>query len=351
MDEHRRKTLKWSLAATLMTLAPGAASHCRAAAPDEAFSSVNIIIPRTYVPPITGSQGDKYKYSLVRATLDYIEEHYSRRNLPVWNRPLDRVDIEKRLYNIIYWISEGISEHRKVYPVDPAWIIAQIMAESFFYEFAASYALAVGVCQFVPATARRYDMICAGDRPEHHKPPYKLTEMAGKVDEYYQLRDKKNQARRAYSNGKSTQAHLIEALEALVNGGRKSDAQHLLEWMKLEDEYREQYRQASKDYRRYLAANFEGRNIFNRKDVEFLRTFDERATYRKPVKSMVLMMAQGLKARNGNIIAATAAYNAGLNRTQDSGPYSAYGKLPDFEQTVTYVSHIFINHHEILKRM
>ena len=65
------------------------------------------------------------------------------------------------------------------------------------------------------------------------------------------------------------------------------------------------------------------------------------------------MMAENLRSRSGNILAATAGYNAGLGNTDyaKAGIYEPYGRIPNFAETVDYVSKILVNHHEIARRM
>ena len=63
-------------------------------------------------------------------------------------------------------------------------------------------------------------------------------------------------------------------------------------------------------------------------------------------------LAENLRARGGNLLAATAAYNAGLSRTYTSrSGYEPYGQMPPFRETVAYLSRIVVNHHEIARRM
>ena len=66
---------------------------------------------------------------------------------------------------------------------------------------------------------------------------------------------------------------------------------------------------------------------------------------------MIKMLANALVSRNGNILAATIAYNAGLSSTRDGGMYARYGKIPSIRESTTYLSHVLINHHEMVSRL
>jgi hypothetical protein len=113
-----------------------------------------------------------------------------------------------------------------------------------------------------------------------------------------------------------------------------------------------QYAQARDNCRLYLEENFRGRSIFEPADAAFFERFDQRVLYAHSINAMVRMMAEHLRARRGNILAAAAGYNAGLGNTEaKSGVYALYGRMPSFGETVDYVSKIVVNHHEISRRM
>lgn len=366
MNQSKRDAVKALVAAAILAACPasGLAADRKAAKPaspgkggptwppvlpDHPYRTpINVIVPPVYSPPTLEEGYDK---PLAAAVHDFIRTGYAGRNLPLWDRPLEEIDLPRRLEHISRLVIQACRDHAAVHPVDPAWIMAQIMAESFFYEFAVSSAFAVGICQFIPETARSFGMVTAGDRPEHGAPPYVYAHLVGRQAEFYELRGRKKEASRLALGGKSRDDHLREALEALAGGGRKDDARAVLDGLTELDRLDEAMRLARNDFKTYLAANLQNRIIFNEADVAFLRGFDERATWAKPIGAMVLMMARALKARNGNIIAAAAGYNAGLGNTQAAGVYEPYGCLPSFQETVGYVSRIFVNHYEIVRRL
>jgi soluble lytic murein transglycosylase-like protein len=387
MDVMRRKTLMAAVSAALLPLAPallglpaalaqeprapaaagaapdpdpgalsGPAQDSLAAAHRELFgkgSPIRVIYSRSASFPLEGEAGKDYVLRLARATHAFVADNYAGRRLPEWGKPFEAVDLERRIANIAYWAVDGARRAVEVYPVDPAWVMGQIMAESFFYEFSVSPAFAVGVCQFIAPTARDYGMITAGDLPEHARPPYKKPELAGQVLLYYSTRDRwKQLVRSRKDNFPGEDEMLLVALRTLVAGGKMARAKDYLAALDREGELSRQVKDARAKFKDYIVSNLEGRDIFKQEDVDYLRRFDERATYSKPIRAMALMLARHLKARNGNILAAAAGYNAGLGATaEDSRVYGPYGRIPNFEETVAYVSRLFVNHHEILRRM
>lgn len=350
MNMDRRNAVKAAVGAALLPLFMG--READAAEPVLIKTPVNVVVPRGYVPPVNGRAAKNYQWRLARAVLDYAQDHYSGRNIPVWRTRLENVDLEKRVVNIVYWIMRGCAENVDIHPVDPAWVAAQIMAESFFYEFAVSWALAVGVCQFIAPTARGYGMLTAGDKPEHGAPPYDMHEKADQIARYYDIRGQWKQARRARRMLGEKDEMLKKSLQAAARGEPLPEAAAYIKASDRIDSLDAEVKDARAKSREYLRANFEGRSIFDPQDLEFLIGFDERVTYNKPVRSMCRMLAEHLAARNGNIIAAAAGYHAGLGSTRDPNRiYAPYGRLPAYESTVGYISHVFINHHEIVKRI
>lgn len=291
---------------------------------------------------------------LTRAVLETLDANFGSLPLQFWNQPFSRIDFEKRLTNIVHWVDRSVREHRDLHPVDPLWVMAQIMAESLFYEFALSPALAAGICQFMPSTATRdYNMIIAGSLPEHRLPPYRLLEHADALDRYNQAIRERGQ----YEKESRGDLHfgLESALETLASqGGRdaaeKAEAQ--LKRMENLETHREQIRSARKDYVAYIETNITElgkRDLFG--NTTFFQRFDERFTYHKPINAMVHMLANSLRVRNGNMLAAAAAYNAGLSRTfTREALYTRYGVLPNFSETSTYLGRILANYEEIAQR-
>lgn len=313
---------------------------------------INMIIPKSYIPPSSATHKE-FRNKLKKAILDFLEANYTGSNLPVWRRRFETIDLEKRVDNIIYWLLQAVQMHKSEYPVDPVWIMAQMMKESYFYEFAISNALAVGICQFVQRTAESYDMLCAGRRPEHHQAPYRKANLAGKLAESDEWRQKRREYRRNNRPAKRFgQTELMEIIERGESALHRDDVIKYLTYQRESEAMAEKRREARRAFREYLEANVEGRSIFDKKDLDFFLGFDERFTYKKPVRGMVEMMAWALKNRSGNILAASIAYNAGLSSTRVSdGVYRHYGKIPAIEESTQYISQVLVNHYEISKRL
>ncbi len=328
-------------------------SSARAAGPSRDLTGqARIILPAHCELPFSPSSRSSFEYRLARAVLGFIEDNYSGRQLPIWRKRPDEIDLEKRVVNIVYWVVRGVESNQATYSVDPIWIMAQIMTESFFYEFAVSWAFAVGICQFIPSTAAHHGMTTANtsglNRARTQKP-----ELAGELDRFTGLYKKRKRVLRQHrSLFQSRDQVLRRALEAASSGKRMAQAGKYLEALDEEKRLLQASGEARDNYRSYLRANFQGRSIFNRKDLQFLSAFDERVLYAKPISAMTSIMARHLKARNGNILAATAGYNAGLGRTRyRSRIYYRYGRIPAIEETVNYVSRILIKHHELIQRL
>ncbi len=351
MNLSRRKAMAGIAAAALSPLFLGPKYEAEAAKAAQG-SPISIIISRDWDPLAGVGPEQRYIASMTKAVLSYIKDAHGRSKLPIWGRPASEIDLNKRVANIAYWTLKAVRAHRAVYPVDPVWVLAQIMSESFYYEYAISGAFAVGVCQFIPPTARSFGMLCAGDKPEHAGTGYKDTNMMGRYLDYVKVRSELKALRRANRHfDRNHRDRALSLLEALVNNKELADAPEHLAYLTKAAQLQEEMNQARRDFRAYLKANFKGKSIFNTTDLRYLRGFDERVTYRKPVDSMVLMLARGLRARKGNILASAAGFHAGLSNTRDKGAYGDYGRIPSFESTVNYISRVLVNHHEIRQRM
>ncbi|MGH1364293.1 MAG: transglycosylase SLT domain-containing protein [Calditrichia bacterium] len=351
MASDRRSFLKGLGSAALLSLAYAPHVAAQYIPPSAGHTPVNVMIPRDYRLP-SGSELENYKFRLTRATLDLLEKHYSSKPIPVWDKTFSQIDLEKRLTNIVYWLVKGIENHQSIYPLDPAWAISMIMKESYFYEFAISRALAVGICQFVQPTALSYNMLCAGQDDAHKRAPYKELKFASESNRYYELRTQRRSYRRKYRpKNRYTIEQALEVISGNVTDDQRQKAKTQLTYEKRYNKFSDDMRQAQANYRTYLLANVEGRDIFNRKDIRFLVGFEERFTYKKPLDSMAKMLASSLRARSGNILAAAIGYNAGLSSTKAVGRYKPFGRIPAIEQSTTYLSHILVNHHDIISRM
>lgn len=292
------------------------------------------------------------RFRLTHAVLDTLQAHYGSMTLQFWEQPFEAIDFEKRITNIVYWVDQAIREHATLHPLDPAWVMSQIMAESLFCEFAISSSLAAGICQFMPSTATRdYSMVIAGSVPAHHRPPYVKPELAGALDKYNALIRERSTYRKESKD--QVNFDLDTALAWLAEGkfGMK-EAQEQINRNQQIDAINTEIRKARADYLAFIEANITQlgkRDIFA--NTDFFVGFDERLTYRKPISAMVHMLANALRVRNGNILSAAAAYNAGLSRTwTNEALYTRYGTLPNFAETSTYLSRIVANYEEIANR-
>jgi len=147
MGYNRRFFLKGMGSGALLALIdPGSLLANQRGAYNIDKSQITVIIPEDYAPLGNYSAKD-FQYRLTRAILDVLQNNFSNQAMPVWGKYFHEVDLEKRVTNIIYWVLEAVQESRRIYPVDPVWILAQIMKESYYYEFAVSRSLAVGICQ------------------------------------------------------------------------------------------------------------------------------------------------------------------------------------------------------------
>lgn len=317
-------------------------------AQDQQSHNLNFLIDRKHSFVLSNNERGRLEH----AVLNFLETHYAGMSLQVWGMPYEQIDFSKRLKNIIFWINKAVKHHESLYPVDPIWVLSQIKAESLFCEFALSPALAAGICQLMPYTARAgHQMIVAGDLPEHHMAPYKKPELANALIHYNTL----VKQRRAFikKNRSANYFDLNTALDYLKTGKKATqEAQKQLDYMAELAVMDSQIKEAREQYVDYIETNIRElgkQDLFGQTD--FFLKFDERFTYRKPIFAMVKMLANALRVRNGNVLAAAAAYNAGLSRTWTSQPvYTDYGLIPAYDETSLYVSKVVANYEEIAKR-
>jgi hypothetical protein len=348
VNTERRTLLKASLAPLLLAFLGREAE----AAPLSETTAIRVIQTRDPARTLELVQAPGFARSLAQATLAFVIENYATGNLPVWKKPLGQVDLHARIPQIATHVIQGVIRHAAIYPVDPCWIMAQMMAESFFHEFAVSSALAVGPCQFMAPTARGYGMICAdahgmpsgSTRRPDLEPEFKLAEAA---------REQSRALRREQPDLFNNPSKLLRTvLNAQASGTPLPSAGTLALALDRMDLVQAQYAQARDNCRMYLEENFRGRSIFDSADAAFFERFDQRVLYAHSIGAMVRMMAEHMRARRGNILAAAAGYNSGLGNTEaKSGVYALYGRIPSFGETVDYVSKIVVNHHEISRRM
>jgi hypothetical protein len=347
---NRRGVIKAALAPLLLPLLHGGEAL---AAPVSEVSEIRIIQTKDPFRTLERVSAPGYAHSLAQSVLSFIIEGYPKGNLPVWKKPLSEVDLHSRIPRICEHVVQGVLRHAAIHPVDPCWIMGQMMAESFFCEFAVSAALAVGPCQFMAATARGYGMVCA-DSHEQPEGFARRPDLERDFERMSEERERMRALRREHSDLFNNPAKVLRDLLNAQAAGRplKSAGSYTLALDTMEL-LRTRYVQARDNCRLYLEENFQDRSIFDPADASFLEKFDQRVLYPYCVDAMVRMMAENLRARSGNILAATAGYNAGLGNTAYSGSdvYEPYGRIPNISETVTYVSRILINHHEISRRM
>ncbi|MEJ2247402.1 MAG: hypothetical protein P8Y80_15205 [Acidobacteriota bacterium] len=323
---------------------------CTATAQPEQLPKLQFLVPADYRPP--SSDDVAYHRRLVRATLQYIEYFADGENIAQWNKPFARIDFEKRLDHMVPVLTQALATVAK-HPMDPAWLLAQIFKESRFYEFAVSSSLAFGPCQFVMSTANHYGLGCAGNRattvPESGiREQAELVEL---VDRYEEAQRLLREFRR--SNSRFQRIQVADVFERLLAGdpGVQALAEEYLEFEKQEESLRLNVREARTRYVESVLDGVRDRDIFNPLDLQFLEAFDQRFTYRS-LTAMVAYMGEELAKFNGNIVAATASYNAGRSAAMDrKHPFLRYGRIPGNEETSLYVSRIMNSFSEISLRM
>jgi hypothetical protein len=349
MNIPRRSLLKAALAPLLLPLLT---SEAQASVPLSDISEIRIIQTKDPARILERVAAPGFAHSMAQSTLTFIIESYPKGNLPVWKKPLSEIDLHSRIPEICSHVVRGVLNHASIYPVDPCWIMGQMMAESFFYEFAVSSALAVGPCQFIAPTARGYGLVCA----DEHGQPTGFARREDLEPEFKQAgiyRTQMRALRKEHPDLFGSPAKLLRTvLNAQAAGKPVSAAGTYTLALDRMDLLQAKYDTARDNCRLYLSENFKDRSIFSPQDTAFFEKFDQRVLYPYAINAMVKMMAENLRARSGNILAATAGYNAGLGNTDSkSGVYSSYGRIPNFSETVEYVSRILVNHHEITRRI
>ncbi len=377
MNEERRTLLKASLVPLLLSVCPGlgcsgSQSSSRIASdyrtetvlyPDGSTgtftrggatarnargeSGIRIIQPRDPSALLQRITRNGYADALANAAFLHVRDNYSKvKSVPIWKKPLSQIDLAPRLKLIARAAIRGAVDSASIWPVDPVWIMGQIMTESFYDEFAISPSLAVGCCQFIAGTGRQYGLVCADPRT--------LAQVASSdIAAADQLREALSNHRKRYADLFGKPSTVLRAmLSDYVAGKPLTQAGSYLQAYRDLESLQARYKEARNKAFARLQENFRNRSIFNPSDVAFLERFDQRALPSYCVPAMFKMMANLLRDRNGNILAATAGYNAGPGRTKfDFGVYLRYGRIPDIGETVTYVSRTVINHCEIERRM
>lgn len=319
---------------------------------EEYTSNISIIRPKVSRSFITNKSLDEYYSRLQKAVLDFIHDHYSDKTMPVWKKPPQDVDLERRISDIAYWVLHSVRKYADIYYVDPAWMMALIMEESFFYEYALSSTFAAGICQFTMNTADSFGMV-SPDSTRVPESRLSQPEKAGALDRMRQLQQKRNALVAANKKLFHSKDELLkEILDRQARGESYPGAESMLNALQEKGALDESVQSARNEYMEFLRSNYEGKSIFEQNDLDFLVQFDERVTHEKPIDAMVKMFARYMRSRNGNVLVATAGYNAGLSRTYyPYAVYEPYGRIPNYEETVSYVSKIVVNHHEIVQRL
>jgi hypothetical protein len=323
---------------------------CTAKTQSGPVPGLQFLVPVDYRPP--SSDDAVFRRRLVKATLQYIEYFADGQNIAQWNKPFGRIDFEKRLDRMVSVLTEALNTVAK-HPVDPAWLLAQIFMESRFYEFAISSSLAFGPCQFVMSTANLYGLGCAGNRAKTvpESGIQEQAEMVELVDRYEEAERRLKDFRRGGS--RLQRIRVADVFERLMDSdpGLKILAEEYLEFEKQENLLRLNVIEAKTRYVESVLDIVRDRDIFNPADERFLEVFDQRLTYRS-LTAMVAYMGDELAKFNGNVVAATASYNAGRSAAMDrKHPFLRYGRIPGNEETSQYVSRIMNSFSEISQRM
>ena len=130
MNIPRRSLLKAALAPLLLPLLT---REAQASVPLSDISEIRIIQTKDPVRILERVSAPGFAHSMAQSTLAFIIESYPKGNLPVWKKPLSEIDLHSRIPEICTHVVQGVLRHASIYPVDPCWIMGQMMAESFFH--------------------------------------------------------------------------------------------------------------------------------------------------------------------------------------------------------------------------
>lgn len=288
------------------------------------------------------------------ATLQLLADMFPKAPLPLWKKPLQEIEMGYKLQVTIEHVAKGIRQHETIFPLDPVWVVSQIMAESFFYDGAVSSAMAVGLCQIIPATARENGLLVALDKPEHRFAPYAKPERSGALHAYEQVvKERQRILRQERPKQELTQDEAVRAIAENKIEPVLKRAKDTLAWKNKLKELDETLKNLRAECREYLEANFsENGGADPVRNSAFFLEFDHRFVHERCIPVMVSILAKNLQKRNGNILSAAAGYNAGLSTTSfEEKFYAPYGRIPAFEETTRYISRIVGNYHEIYNRI
>lgn len=276
--------------------------------------SPDVFIARSYQPP----QDNEYWQRLKQGTLAFLHKRYGDGH---WygKKRLSDVNIEERIRWALHWVRHGVQEHAAIYPVDPLLIVAQMHEESRFYEFAISPVGAAGIAQFIPYSAKERGMRIAGKAAAKG---YKAAGFADAYERFVKARTKRRNMKKAVLDEEDLPL-------ALQDMKRMTDEE----------------KQHLSNYRRFLEANLEGRDIFNQKDIAFINAFDQRFGYRNAVPAMVQYMAENLRRTDGYVKASLMGYNAGMGHVAKKN-----GRIPHIWSSVNYAENIVFTYRAIARQ-
>lgn len=311
---------------------------------------VSFFVPRSYDPDIS----DARLSQIQGAVLQFMADSFPTAPLPLWKRPLAEIDMGFRLQVTLEHLARGVSDAKEVFPVDPVWVLSQILAESWLFDGAISNASAVGLCQITPVAAREYGLLLASDLPEHRREPFLLPELASTLEEMERLqKDRQDFVKTHRPKPEITYDEMLTAVAAGTSADLKDRASAQTAFKASVLAFDERIKVLRLDYRKYLDANYAtGGGAHPVNNATFFESFDHRFLHSKAIPVMVSILSKNLSRRSGNILAAAAAYNAGLSTTYfEEKLYAPFGRIPAIDETTRYISRILGNYFEIHKRI